>query len=90
MVKLKMLGLELAGAITFVLLLIGLIFLSLYILSCIVLYAFVELTGYLEFSWENGLWTMILLITAKYIFGSHVSQKKIVKEKSEPKISYYQ
>lgn len=89
MVKLKMMGLELAGKITFVILLLGVIFLGLYILSCIVLYAFVQLTDKLEFTWENGFWTMILLITAKFIFGSHATHKKIKKEKSEPNISYY-
>lgn len=54
---------------------IGLIFLSLicilmvYLTSCLVLYAFVQLTGSLSFSWTNGLWTMILLSMSYIIFG---------------------
>jgi len=40
-----------------------------YGLACLTLYAFVQLTGFLTFSWENGLWTAILLSVAFITFG---------------------
>ncbi len=55
--------------------LIKLIFLSIiaillyYGLACLTLYAFVQLTGFLTFSWINGLWTAILLGVAFITFG---------------------
>ena len=43
--------------------------LAIYLLSCLVLYAFTELTGLLSFSWLNAFYTTILLIVAKYTFS---------------------
>jgi hypothetical protein len=41
-----------------------------YGISCLTLYAFVQLTGFLSFSWINGLWTFILLAVAYITFGA--------------------
>lgn len=40
-----------------------------YFVSCLTLYSFVQLTGFLTFSWINGLWTAILLGVAFITFG---------------------
>jgi len=39
-----------------------------FFMGCLLLYAFVSLTGYFHFSWLNGIWTAILLWFAVYIF----------------------
>ena len=40
-----------------------------YLITCMCLYAFVQLTGLLTFTWTNGLYAMILLIVANSIFS---------------------
>jgi len=49
-------------------LMIPLLLIGFYLLSCLALYAWTELTGTLEFSWINALWTMIILGIVYSIF----------------------
>jgi len=52
------------------LLLLSIIAILLYYgIACLTLYAFIQLTGFLTFSWINGFWTSILLGMGFIIFG---------------------
>lgn len=73
--NINLFGLKLTGTGEFrfwwLLLLIPISILLITFLATLALYAFVQLTGLLVFSWMNVLWTLILLLAAKYVFGSY-------------------
>ena len=65
-----MFGVKYEGLWIWAILIVVVVVIAAYLLSCLVLYAFVHLTGHLSFSWINGLWTFILLVTAVVVFSS--------------------
>ena len=62
-------GFKVKGETPFIFLLIPVGLIIGYLAGCLILYSIVQLFGILEFSWINGFYTLVLIGTAKSIFG---------------------